>query len=103
MAQSKLKCATFLKKHFSNTIGTSYAAGTQTYTEFTLDSISGYTPIAIIGISGSGSAPFSYSDWYFSADNKIRVYFRNNASGAKTLNALGVDVLYVKSDSWRTA
>lgn len=55
----------------------------------------GYTPIGIVGIRGSGTGGLAYSDFYISSGNAI-IYYRETQGNARntTLNAI---VLYSKN------
>lgn len=58
--------------------------------------LSGYTPIGIVGVYGSGSAGCAISDFYIQDQSTARVYFRNNNSNAVNVT-WSVRVLYQKS------
>jgi hypothetical protein len=58
--------------------------------------LSGYTPIGIVGVSGSGSAGCAISDFYIQDQSTARVYFRNNNSTAVNVT-WSVRVLYQKN------
>lgn len=71
-------------------------AGGTGSTQFNV-SESGYTPIGILTISGSGTSGLSYSDWYFETSSSAKIYFRNNTTSNKTGVKLTVTILYIKS------
>ena len=58
--------------------------------------LTGYTPIGIIGVFGSGSAGCAISDFYIQDLSTARVYFRNNNSTAVSVT-WSVRVLYQKN------
>jgi len=59
--------------------------------------LSGYTPLAIAQISGSGTGTFAFQDLYFPTNTTCRLYLKNLATSAVTLNSITVTVLYIKS------
>lgn len=61
-------------------------------------SLSGFTPIGIVGITGSGNGNVTIVEFYLSADNtSVRIYAFNNTSSTLTVNYYRVKVLFVKS------
>lgn len=56
----------------------------------------GYKPLGVLGIFGSGSSGLSYSDWYFDTSSTIRVYYANNSNTDNYLYRLSVIVLYLR-------
>lgn len=56
----------------------------------------GWTPIGILQITGSGTTGISYSDWYITGQNACKVYFRNNTSSNKSSVVLKPIILYKK-------
>ena len=80
----------------STTVETSYESGQTGFANITIGK-TGYTPLAIATLSGSGTGSFAFQDWYFADPTTVRVYFRNIVSSAATLHTLNVKVLYIKT------
>lgn len=57
---------------------------------------SGYTPIGIIEVTGSGNSGLLLQDFYLQGTTAI-IYFRNITSAAKTASSITVKVLYTKN------
>ena len=46
---------------------------------------SGYTPIGIVGITGSNTTGFAISDFYIDNSNNVRLYFKNTTSNSQSV------------------
>lgn len=56
----------------------------------------GYTPIGIVGITGTTTSILSYSDFYLEDANTAKVYFYSRYSQARQVT-LQINILYVKN------
>lgn len=57
----------------------------------------GYTPLGIISITGSGSTGLAYSDWYINSTGTAYIYYKNDTTSAKSNVTLGLTILYKKN------
>lgn len=75
----------------------SFTPVTQTTGNVTINvSRSGYTALGIVGITGSGTSPLSYSDFYMADSVNARIYYYNRSTSTASIT-LTVTVLYVKN------
>ena len=65
---------------------------------FNVNTESGYTPIAIVGISKSGSAQTLaiISDFYINSSKQAVVWYRNESTSACTVTSVSFSILYLK-------
>ena len=93
VAQSTAIQTIATERHASSAF--SVNAGATGFVDITIG-MSGYTPIGIVAIDGSGTSGLAYSDIYMANNTTVRVYYQNNSSSNKTSVTLYVRVLYVK-------
>lgn len=87
-----LSTGNILVRRVASSVISSIGANGNGSTNFDV-SYSGYTPIGIVGITGSGTSGLSYSDFYLSGTT-LYIWYRNNYT-AKTNVTLRADVLYI--------
>lgn len=88
-----IKTAAFTSSSF--TVG----ANRNSYTDIPV-SLSGFTPIGIVGITGSGNGNALIVEFNLSSSSTgvvVRIYVRNSTSSATTINYYRVTVLFIKS------
>lgn len=73
-------------------------AGQSAYIDINI-SLSGYKPIAVATLTGSGTSSFAFQDWYFTSTSNFRIYVRNLGSSSITINSITVGVLFIKNNS----
>ena len=73
----------------------SIPAGSSAHTDIDV-SKSGYTPLGIIEVSGSGNNGLVLQDFYLQGSTAI-IYQRNVTNAAKAANEMMVKVLYAKN------
>lgn len=81
---------------FTKSIGRSIAAGGSGSIDFTITK-SGYTPIGITGIWGSGTTGMVWNDFFLVDNNTARIWYYNAKSSASTLSSLSIKVLYMQN------
>lgn len=81
--------------HSVDSSSVTVAAGAKTYVTISA-AWTGYTPIGIIGITGSGTSGLAISDFYLSG-NTVYIYFSNPQSSSQTVNYWRANVLYLKN------
>ena len=79
------------------TPGATIAANNYTYVETSITK-TGYTPIGIVGWSGTGTSKLACFECYIMDDNATaRIYLRNNTSASVTLTNIVFRILYRKN------
>ena len=77
----------------NTTVPRTFSVNASGYFDFPIAS-TGKTPVGIVGVLGSGTSAFAFEDVYIDSETLARVYVRNVATVAATINNMKVDVLY---------
>lgn len=80
---------------YSKSVGT-IAAGGSGSIDFNIAK-TGYTPIGITGIWGSGTTGMIWNDWFLVNDSTARVWYKNSNGSSVNLSSLSIKVLYKKN------
>ena len=98
MATSIIKCTNrIIAERVTLSTGLpTISAGTSIHTDIDV-SKSGYTPLGIIEVTGSGNNGLVLQDFYLQGNTAI-MYQRNVTSAAKAANEMTVKVLYMKNE-----
>lgn len=85
--------------HFENISGSATISGNANGAiNLTLPTVTGYTPVGIVGITNSHGANFCVTDFRISSVTSALVVIRNVASTSATVT-ITAKVLYVPTDS----
>lgn len=82
----------------SGTISEAISGGSSKSITFAIETIQGYTPLGVLGLSKSGTNHdnVTISAFYISGGNVV-VRLHNNSSSSITITALAADILHVKT------
>ena len=86
----------YVVESHSNTTSTTIENNTATYL-FVDITKSGYTPIGIVGITGSGTGTLLMNEFFVQNNTTAAIYYRNSSGTNRTINSVTVSVLYRKS------
>lgn len=80
------------------TLNNSDSIAANSYKQFNIDiTKSGYTPIGVMGFSGSGTGKLAVMEFYIASATTAVVYLTNSTSAAITPTQMKVKILYIKS------
>ena len=78
-------------------VSTTLEIAANSFNNYSIDvSKSGYTPLGIVSLTGSGTGQLNLIEFFLSG-NTAKIYYRNNQTAAKSISKMTITVLYKKS------